>query len=186
LNNPVLPFHFSLTRRLTVKKLLIPALLMSVMLAACESTPTEEAAVEDNSANAQKVTPVQVRPTARSDSRDLAPWATDPSKASVYFDYDSYTIRSEARPVIETNARYLTSHNDVRVLIQGNTDERGSREYNLALGQKRANAVRQSLKLLGVSDVQIEAVSLGKERPACTEVTESCYSRNRRGDFVLR
>jgi peptidoglycan-associated lipoprotein len=158
---------------------------MSVLLAACETTPTEEVVVEETVTTPPPARTVNVQP-ARTETRELAPWATDPSKASVYFDYDSYSIRSEARPVIEANARYLASHTNVRVLIQGNTDERGSREYNLALGQKRANAVRQSLKLLGVGDVQIEAVSLGKERPVCTEVTESCYSRNRRGDFVVR
>jgi peptidoglycan-associated lipoprotein len=169
-----------------VKKLLLPALLMSVLLAACETTPPEEAVTEDTAASSTQVRTVSVPPTARTNTTDLAPWATDPSKASVYFDYDSYTIRAEARPVIDTNARYLTQHSGVKVLIQGNADDRGSREYNLALGQKRANAVRQSLTLLGVNNAQIEAVSLGKERPVCTEVSESCYSRNRRGDFVLR
>jgi peptidoglycan-associated lipoprotein len=72
----------------------------------------------------------------------------------------------------------------MKMLIQGNTDERGSREYNIALGQKRADAVRQALTLLGAKEVQIESVSLGEEKPRCTEATESCFAQNRRGDML--
>ncbi|MFN4063081.1 MAG: peptidoglycan-associated lipoprotein Pal, partial [Parazoarcus communis] len=111
---------------------------------------------------------------------------TDPnnilSKRSVFFDFDSFVIKAEAKPLVEAHARFLVQNPQMKMLIQGNTDERGSREYNLALGQKRADAVRQALTLLGAKDSQIESVSLGEEKPRCTEATESCYAQNRRGD----
>ena len=105
------------------------------------------------------------------------------SKRSVLFDYDSYVIKDQYRPLVEAHAKFLVSHPKVRMLIQGNTDERGSREYNLALGQKRAEAVRRALTLVGASDSQIEAVSFGKEKPAVEGNTEDAYAKNRRVEF---
>ena len=98
----------------------------------------------------------------------------------VYFDYDSFVVRSEARPLIETHARFLQANKQRKANLEGHTDERGGREYNLALGQKRAEAVRQALTLLGVSDAQIEAVSYGKEKPAAQGASEADYAKNRR------
>jgi len=165
-----------------VKKLLLPSLLVLV-LAACESDPvTDTAAVQDDSTQQGSVRTVDVG--NKQNTNVLPPWATDPLKNSVYFDYDSYAIRSDARPLISTHAKLLADRPATKVTIQGSADERGSREYNLALGQKRAEAVRQALRLQGAKDVQIEAVSLGKESPRCTSPTESCYAQNRRGDFV--
>lgn len=104
----------------------------------------------------------------------------------VYFDYDSYVVRDEFRPAIAANARYLRDNPRAQVSLQGHTDERGSAEYNLALGQKRAEAVRQALLLLGVNESQIEAVSYGKERPAAYGSGEEAWSQNRRVEFVYR
>ena len=113
---------------------------------------------------------------------------TDPNsplaKRSVYFDYDSYAVRDEYRSTIDAHARFLTSERSRRVIVQGNTDERGSREYNLALGQKRAEAVRRSLTALGVPDSQVEAVSLGEEKPRTTAQDEASFAENRRADLV--
>jgi peptidoglycan-associated lipoprotein len=106
------------------------------------------------------------------------------AKRSVYFDLDSYIVRDEFRPVIEAHARYLTSNRARRVAIQGHTDERGGSEYNLALGQKRAEAVRQALALLGVSEAQMEAVSFGKEKPKALGTDEPAWAENRRADIV--
>ena len=103
---------------------------------------------------------------------------------SVYFDFDSYVVRDDGKPVIEANAKYLSNHKSVQVLIQGNTDERGGTEYNLALGQKRAEAVRKSLTVLGVSDSQLEAVSFGKTKPKALGHDEASWSQNRRADIV--
>jgi peptidoglycan-associated lipoprotein len=108
------------------------------------------------------------------------------ARRSIYFDFDSFAIRDEYRGTIDAHARYLTSTQGRRVLIQGNTDERGSREYNLALGQKRAEAVRRALGALGVSENQMEAVSLGEERPRATGSDEASWAENRRADLVYQ
>jgi peptidoglycan-associated lipoprotein len=106
------------------------------------------------------------------------------SKRSVYFDYDSFVVKEEYNPALEAHAAYLVSKRDARVVLQGNTDERGSREYNLALGQKRAEAVRKALAVLGVTDAQLEAVSFGEEKPRDEADNEAAYAENRRVDVV--
>jgi peptidoglycan-associated lipoprotein len=106
------------------------------------------------------------------------------AKRSIYFDLDSYTVKDEFKPVVEAHARFLSANRSRKIVIQGNTDERGGREYNLALGQKRAEAVRRALALLGVSEAQMEAVSFGKEKPKATGSDEEAYSENRRADIV--
>jgi peptidoglycan-associated lipoprotein len=104
----------------------------------------------------------------------------------VYFDFDSYTVRDDGKPVVENHSAYLTKNTSRKVLLQGNTDERGGTEYNLALGQKRAEAVRKSMVALGVSDGQLEAVSLGKEKPKADGHDEAAWSQNRRTDIVYQ
>ena len=139
----------------------------------------------------------EIRPVERPDigaldlsaaRKDAAAALTDPasllSKRSIYFDYDRFDIKEQYRPVLLAHARYLREHPEARVLIQGNADERGSREYNLALGQKRSHSVRRILVLLGANEAQIEAVSVGEEKPLCTEYGEPCWSKNRRGDIL--
>ena len=166
-----------------MKKLVLPALL-SLVLAACSSTGTDTASqVEYRSAGAG-VTTVTAGGTSGSGIAAL----TDPnnilSKRSVFFDFDSYIIKSEAKPLVEAHARFLVQNPQMKMLIQGNTDERGSREYNLALGQKRADVVKQALLLLGAKEAQIESVSLGEEKPRCDDASEACYAENRRGDML--
>lgn len=102
----------------------------------------------------------------------------------IYFDYDSSVIRSEYRPVVEAHARYLASFPDTLVTLEGHADERGSREYNLALGERRANAVRRQLVLLGASAGQIRVTSYGEERPVAEGHDESAYSLNRRVEVL--
>jgi peptidoglycan-associated lipoprotein len=106
------------------------------------------------------------------------------SKRTVYFDYDSFVVKDEFRPLVEAHARYLVANRGTRVIIQGNTDERGSREYNIALGQKRADAVKRVMTLLGAQETQIETVSFGKEKPKNPGHDESAWAENRRGDIV--
>lgn len=129
-------------------------------------------------ADTRNVTPVDV---SRDELTDLnSPLA----KRSVYFDFDSYTVKPEYQGLLTQHARYLQSHNQRKVLIQGNTDERGTSEYNLALGQKRAEAVRRALSSLGVPDSQMESVSLGKEKPQASGHDEESWAQNRRSDIV--
>ncbi|RKP56553.1 peptidoglycan-associated lipoprotein Pal [Pararobbsia silviterrae] len=108
------------------------------------------------------------------------------AKRSVYFDFDSYSVKDEYQQLLGQHAQYLKSHPQRHVLIQGNTDDRGTSEYNLALGQKRAEAVRKALSLLGVPDSQMEAVSLGKEKPVATGHDEASWAQNRRADLVYQ
>jgi len=106
------------------------------------------------------------------------------SKRSIYYDYDKDDIKDEYRPMVQAHARYLAQNRGAKMLIQGNCDERGSREYNIALGQRRSDGVKRMLVLLGASESQIEATSLGEEKPRCTQKTEECYSQNRRSDML--
>ncbi|AYH45770.1 peptidoglycan-associated lipoprotein Pal [Azoarcus sp. DN11] len=171
-----------------MKKLLVPVLL-ATLLAACSSTGTfdkpADAAVDERSKGEGSGVATVTAPSAAGSGIAAL---TDPknilSKRSVMFDFDSYVIKDEFRPLVEAHAKFLVQNPTMKMLIQGNADERGSREYNLALGQKRSDAVRKALTLLGAKEAQIESVSLGKEKPRCTESTEACYAQNRRGDML--
>ena len=172
-----------------VKKLLVPA-LVAALIAGCSSTPTDEGAggapVESRSGGSG-VAPVTAGGV---DSSGLPRELTDPksqlSQRSIYFDLDKYEVKEEYKGLVAAHAKYLVAHRGFKVLIQGNTDERGSREYNLSLGQKRAESVKRALKLLGVQDDQIESVSLGEEKPKNAGHDESAWSENRRADILYK
>ena len=104
----------------------------------------------------------------------------------VYFDFDSYVVRDDGRPVVEAHARILNANRARKMTVEGHTDERGGREYNLALGQKRAEAVVRALTLLGATDAQLEAVSFGEERPAAQGSDEATWAKNRRAELKDR
>jgi peptidoglycan-associated lipoprotein len=104
----------------------------------------------------------------------------------IYFDYDSYAVRSDYQSLLEAHARFLKADRQRKASLEGNTDERGGREYNLALGQKRAESVRKALGALGVPDDQLEAVSFGKEKPAATGSDETAFAKNRRVELNYR
>jgi peptidoglycan-associated lipoprotein len=112
---------------------------------------------------------------------------TDPnnilSKRSVYFDFDSNVVKDEFRPVVQAHAKYMVEKKDAKVRVEGNCDERGSREYNLALGQRRAEAVKKVMTVLGVQEGRIETVSFGEEKPADPGHDEAAWAKNRRGDI---
>ena len=167
-----------------MKKLILPALL-SVLLVACGGKAGPQAGagagVDDRSAGVATVTAPGVSGTgiaALTDPNSIL------SRRSVYFDFDQFVIKQEFIPLVEAHASFLSQNPDIRMMIQGNTDERGSREYNLALGQKRSEALKQALVRLGARASQIESVSLGEEKPRCTQSTESCWAENRRADML--
>ena len=108
------------------------------------------------------------------------------AQRSVYFDYDSFSVKEEYKPVVQAHAKFLVENPTSRAYLQGHTDERGSREYNLALGQKRADAVRRIMSVLGVKDNQIESVSYGEEKPKNSGHDETAYAQNRRADIVYQ
>ena len=117
-------------------------------------------------------------------SGSMAGDAAAPSARSVYYDFDKSDLRSGDRSLVESNAQYLVKHSDVKVRVEGNADERGSKEYNLALGQRRAEGVAKAMELLGVSDKRIEAVSYGEEKPKAKGHDEQAWAQNRRSDIV--
>jgi peptidoglycan-associated lipoprotein len=108
------------------------------------------------------------------------------SKRSVFYDYDRSDIKDEYRSILQAHGKFLAERRGTKMLVQGNCDERGSREYNIALGQRRAEGVKRVLVLMGATESQIEAVSLGEEKPRCTEHNETCWWQNRRGDMLYR
>ena len=173
-----------------MKKLLIPAALLSTLLAACSTTPLPEdgigAPVESRSGGAG-VAPVMASGV---DANGLPRELTDPksklSQRSIYFDLDKYDVKPEYQDLVAAHAKYLNNNRGFKMLIQGNTDERGSREYNLALGQKRAEAVKRSLGLLGVKEDQLESVSLGEEKPKNPGHDDAAWAENRRADMLYR
>jgi peptidoglycan-associated lipoprotein len=176
------------------------AALLAAVLAGCAATPEEQegAGVEDRKPGARPSTGAQsqaiqqppvaaVDLTGKPGGRSIL---TDPSsilsKRSIYFDFDRYDVRDEFKPLVEAHARYLRDNKQAKMLVQGNTDERGSREYNLALGQKRSEAVKRMLLLLGAREDQVEAVSLGEEKPQSDGHTEEAWAQNRRGDILYQ
>jgi peptidoglycan-associated lipoprotein len=162
----------------------------AALLAACK-TPVKL----NDTPVADRSVPSTVAPVANDrDVRPVETGTTDPlndpkgvlANRSVYFDFDSYTVRDDGKPVVENHSAYLNKNKSRKILIQGNTDERGGTEYNLALGQKRAEAVRKSMNTLGVADSQMEAVSLGEEKPKATGSDEAAWAENRRADIVYQ
>ena len=162
-------------------------LALTAALAACSSgVKLNDVPVEDKTASANDSAPAAPSAAAQSTvapvvSSNAGTQGVAPAGLNVvYFDYDSFTLKPEARAVLERNAAHLQANKRFKVQLEGQTDERGGREYNLALGQKRAETVHRALTLLGVSDAQVEAVSFGKEKPADNGSDESAFAKNRR------
>lgn len=169
-----------------MKKTLI-ALSLTALLTACASDPESQpgAPITDSTPGGGTQSGVDsgsMRGNPLTDPKH--PLYQKLQARSVFFDYDSDAIKSEYMPVVENHAQFLRDNPNQKVLIQGNADDRGSREYNLALGQRRADAIKSRMTLLGARGTQIESVSLGEEKPRCTSATEACYGENRRGDLV--
>ncbi|MDR1710101.1 MAG: peptidoglycan-associated lipoprotein Pal [Candidatus Accumulibacter sp.] len=167
-------------------KRLILSSLIALVLAACASTPDDEqAAAPVESRTGGKVAAVSANgASARRLPSELTDAKSILSKRSVYFDYDKFDIKPEYRDLVAAHAKFLTNNRQFRMLIQGNTDDRGSREYNLALGQKRADAVKKQLVLLGAREDQVESVSLGEEKPKNLGQNEEAWAENRRADML--
>lgn len=172
-----------------MKKMLLSAILLG-LLSACASTGDKgqtAAAVEDKSMGAKGA-------GAGTQGAQQQTVAVDPlkdpnnilSKRSVYFDYDSYGVKDEYKPMVEAHAKYLKQNSKAKAFVQGNCDERGSREYNIALGQKRAESVKKIMSVLGVSESQIETVSFGEEKPKAEGHDEAAWAQNRRADIVYQ
>ena len=166
--------------------------LTLAFLAACSTTPkAPPAEVAKTTSTTTTTTPPPApmpMPSHADDAQALAAklrqQAADLDSKSVFFDFDAFVVKPTYDDLLHAQADFLKANPGARLTVQGNTDERGGSEYNLALGQKRAEAVRKSLTLLGVSGDRVEATSFGKEKPRAACHDESCWSQNRRDDFV--
>ena len=169
---------------------IIAAAFAAALAAGCTTTPDE-----------QSPAPVtDAKPAPGADSKPIPrvdvtgkPSAGDPrlkdpnnilSKRTVLFEFDSFEVKSEYRPLVEAHAKYLRENPNAKMLIQGNADERGSREYNVGLGQRRSDGVKRMMTLLGARETQVETVSLGEEKPQADGHDESAWSKNRRSDIL--
>ncbi len=186
----------------TLNVKLLSALAMALLLVACKSTPMTKPTVEDKSIGQNTSKPADSgTTTANADDGSVKEVALDDganadnssnpikdpnnilSKRHVYFAFDSDAVSGDFRPMIEAHAKYMLANKGAKVILQGNTDESGTREYNLSLGQRRSVAVKKSLNALGVQDAQIETVSYGEEKgEGCAD--DTCNSKNRRVDIV--
>jgi len=165
------------------------SLFVLSLLAACASEVKKDEP-------APSASPAAAAPSAAPAARPAQPGAVagnplnDPKsmlfKRSVFYDYDQSAIKTDYRSLVEAHARYLRDNPGATITIEGNCDERGSREYNLALGQRRAEGVKSMMTVLGVRDRQVETVSFGEEKPKAQGHDESSWSQNRRSDIVYR
>jgi len=193
-------------------KKMIPIAILTLFVAACSTTPDQKVPVDDrnplasssttpggpgsttNPANSGNLSGSAIPPagsvtqgdTSASGRSALRDPANILSKRSVYYEYDSFVVKDEFKPLIEAHGRYLRDNRTAHIIVQGNTDERGGSEYNLALGNKRAESVKRMLSLIGVPDGQIETISFGKEKPRNQGHDESAYAENRRSDLVYQ
>jgi peptidoglycan-associated lipoprotein len=175
------------------------AAFAAIFIAGCSTQPT--APVEDKSATTDAAAGAGGASTSGAGSGGVSGSASggstgsggvnplrDPnnvlSKRSIYFEFDSFTVDEQYKPIVESHARYLAGNRNARVTLQGHGDERGAREYNIALGQKRADAVKRMMTLLGVQELQIETVSFGEEKPKNLGHDEASWTENRRVDIV--
>ncbi len=163
------------------------SIIMVSMLAACASEPKkEETKPQETPAAQAPAQPVEQQVTAP--EKVAADPLNDPNsilaKRSVYYPFDVSVVQKEDRPLVDAHAQYLAAHPDTKVRLEGNCDERGSNEYNLALGQRRANGVKKLLESGGATPSQIEAVSNGEEKPKLTCHSEKCWKENRRTDLI--
>jgi peptidoglycan-associated lipoprotein len=152
-----------------------------------DTSADEQARADQQKADeARRAAEAEAEAKARAEAEERERAAAEASKGlqPVYFDFDRSFIRSDMRDVMKQNAEWMKSHSDAKIKVEGNSDERGTIEYNQALGQRRAAAAKKYLVDLGVKAGRISIISYGKEKPVCSESTEDCWQKNRRSDFV--
>jgi len=174
-------------------KAIMATLLFAAAAAGCTNPQVKPDAAATGGATSTQTT--QTGAAAKdAPSQDVSATTTDPfadannllSKRSIYYDFDNSTIKGDYKSEVQAHGAYLASHGGAKVVIEGNCDERGSREYNVGLGQRRADSVKSMLKLLGVKDGQIQTVSWGKEKPKAMGHSEAAWAENRRSDIVYK
>jgi len=174
-----------------MKKIILSIILVN-LLAACASEKPKEAVNEPAAAPAATETaapataPAETAPAATEATAPASTEAAAPAERSVYFPFDVDAVQAADRATVQAHGEYLAKNKNAKVRVEGNADERGSSEYNLGLGQRRANNVKKLLVLSGAKASQIETMSFGEEKPRCTEHNEACWSQNRRADIVAK
>ena len=175
----------------------IAALAVAAVLSGCATTDTQDTNAAAPDPQARSGQPSSSPATGKAASGQVGSRSTGPAaassgnqrpdlKRSVYYEFDKFDIKPEYRPLLESHARWLKANPKAKLVIEGNADERGSREYNVALGQRRAESVTKMLVLMGARADQIEAVSWGEEKPRATGHDDGAWSENRRADFAQR
>lgn len=183
-----------------IRKFLIVFLLVVAVGCAKKYTkPSEEAGAPDETVKEEMVTPERVDEMEEEVVEEIVDLEADEVEESaisleekaksvfrdVLFDYDKYDIKADARPILNDVAQFLNDHKDLNIVVEGHCDERGTNEYNLALGEKRSKAAKNYLVSLGVSPDRMIIITFGEEKPVCTEQDESCWQQNRRAHFVV-
>lgn len=181
-----------------MKKVLLILTLVLFLFACAHKEPkakiTSQPVVEEKAPVVEKEEiipePEVIKPVTETPSEDILSYGLDELNKMgylkhVYFDYDKFDIKDEYKAVLEENARFLKNNSTIKIRIEGHCDERGTREYNLALGEKRANAAKQYLVSLGIEEDRIDTISFGKEKPLALCHNESCWWQNRRAHFVI-
>ncbi|MFW5926544.1 MAG: peptidoglycan-associated lipoprotein Pal [Wenzhouxiangella sp.] len=160
--------------------------MMAAILAACARETVEEPSEPEPEppAPTEEVETDRLDPQDHTDARNLDNPDSLLNQRLIYFEFDRSNVRSQFRPILEAHAEYLRANSSARVILEGHADERGSREYNLGLGEQRSESVEEILQAGGVPSRQIEVVSYGEERPVCRESNEDCWERNRRVEIV--
>jgi len=162
------------------------ALIIAVAMAACKATPEPEAVPEQKPVEEKPVVDTRAAPDPRdyTDSRNFDNPESLLSKRVIYFDFDKSTVRPEFRGIVSAHAAYAAASGSARITLEGHADERGTREYNLGLGERRGNAVSGLMSAQGARGDQVAVVSYGEERPTCRVSDEDCWSKNRRVEIV--
>ena len=170
-----------------MKKTLFAALGLALIYGCASTPPTEPTPSAGPATPGQTppaAPPVSVQPLPPTGAQGDSLKDGTLAKRSVFYDLDKYDVKDEYRPLLQAHGKYLAEHRNAKMLVQGNCDERGSREYNIALGQRRSEGVKRMLVLMGATESQVEPVSLGEEKPRCTEHSEGCWQQNRRSDML--
>jgi peptidoglycan-associated lipoprotein len=178
---------------ITMKKIILSIILVN-LLAACASEKTKDAVNEPAATpaptsaqtTASTTAPVESAPVSTGATPAASTEATAPAERSIYFPFDVDAVQAADRATVQAHGEYLANNKNAKVRVEGNADERGSSEYNLALGQRRANNVKKLLILSGAKSSQIETISFGEEKPRCADHNEACWSQNRRADIVAK
>lgn len=175
-----------------MNNLFIVIMVCGIIFAGCakkqvvSSPETQQAAgQQEQTKPTEKITEQKVEKITAEDIKKKASVESAEIFKDVYFNYDRYDIREDALPVLKSVANYAMKNQAQKVLIEGHCDDRGTNEYNLALGDRRAQSIKNYLLSLGVSSSRMEVISYGEEKPLCAEQTENCWARNRRAHFVM-